>query len=264
MASQHADQLSTLGVAVSRATPERIVFHETGGYTWDGPALEIIKRAGESEKRGDAAAVLRELVVEPSGLIEAVLQRLGATPEGILVRLDEVERHPARTQHRFDTRTLSGVSESFAPAQPTEVWELLANPARMPLWEPSVGGVDDAPAEPEAGDTWVFTAPTRRPDGKPVRIKPQYRSGRVELLQLDVGQVIEWRFTYPDALRANARRIRVELEPAAGGTHLRLTLRWERISNSKRLRRRILSPLHRFFIWLQLSQLGAGISRASR
>ncbi|MFV0432601.1 MAG: SRPBCC family protein [Leucobacter sp.] len=286
VAAQHAAQLASLGVQTTAPTPGRITFHETGDYEWGPRSLAIIKRSAEGGKRGDAAAVLRELAAEPSGFVEAVLHRLDTTPEAVRARLDEVAGYPAPPQHIFEPSTLSGTSESFAPAAAERVWDLLADPSRMPEWEPGTASVENAPtqfdaeltaeltaapaepAEPTAGSSWIAHARTERPDGKPVRVKPRHRTSRVELIALEPRHAIEWRFTWPDAPGANARRVRVELEPAAGGTHLRLSLAWER--NQARARspfvplRRIMRPLHRFAIWMQLSQLGGSIGRAFR
>lgn len=267
VAAQHAEQLASLGIASEPPTPGRIVFHETGGYRWGDRSLEIIKKAGEGENRGDAAAVLRELVVEPSGMIEAVLHRLGTTPGAVTAGLDEVERYPTHAPQRtVEPGGLSGASESFAPAATERVWELLADPARMPEWEPTVGSVDAAPDAPRAGDSWRAHARTRRSDGKPIPVKAEFVSQRIELVARDECRLIEWCFTYPDTPAANQKRLRIELEPAAGGTRLRLALVWER--HPERRRRPFLAllmrPLARFSLWMQLSQLGNGIGRAFR
>lgn len=77
----------------------------------------MIKRAGEGGRSGDATAVLRALVAEPSGLIESVLTRLGITSEAVVARLDEVERYPEHASGRATERgRLSGIAEAFAPA----------------------------------------------------------------------------------------------------------------------------------------------------
>lgn len=271
VAAQHAEQLASLGIRAEAPAPGRITFHETGDYQWSERALDIIKRSAERERRGDAAAVLRALVAEPSGFIETVLGRLGTSPEEVRARLDEAERFPGAPQHTFEEATLSGASESFAPAPIEEVWELLADPARMPEWEPSIGGVEDLPPRPVAGASWTTRALLERPDGKPLRVKPEYRRGAAELVALEEPHCIEWRFTWPDAPKSNARRVRIELEPAAGGTQLRTSLAWDRDPERAkprlrlgRLLRPLLRPVYRFVLWMQLMQLGGGISRAFR
>lgn len=266
VAAQHADQLASLGIHAD--LPEgRIVFHETGGYRWGERANDVIRRANLGRQRGDAAAVLRQLVVEPSGLIEAILHRLGTSARAVLECLDDAERHSVEGPQRpAATRDhLSGTADSFVPAPVEEVWGLLVDPFRMPEWEPSIGGVEEAPMMPQPGDSWFARARTQGPDGKPNRVKPQLRTQRVELIASGRGHVIEWRFSYPDAPTANTRQVRVDMEPAAGGTQLRIALMWRR---GPRWRLPALGwfmrPLARFSVWLQLSQISSGISRVFR
>ena len=267
VADQHAEQLATLGVHAVVPEPGRIVFHETDGYEWGERAAELIKRANERGKGGDAAAVLRELVVESSGMIEVVLDRLGTTPEAVIARLDEAERHRSR-RPREATRSnaLSGVSEVFVPASVEQVWELLATPSRMPEWEPSIGSVERTPTAARVGDTWVALARSERPDGKQIPVKSGFARQQVELRALDMPRLVEWRVTYPEAQLANARCLRVELEPVAGGTQLRLSFAWERDPSrpSRAFLGLVLRPVHRFVLWMQLSQLGSSISRVFR
>lgn len=267
VAAQHAEHLAAVGVHAPAPEPGGIVFHETDGYTWSDRALALIGRASSGDRRGDATAVLRELVAEPSGMIEATLVRLGTSPAAVTARLDEVERtSPHRPQRPIRPGELSGSSEAFIPAAPDAVWAVLADPARMPEWEPSIGGVSNAPAAIRVGDTWAAHARTERPDGKPIRVKPAFIDQVVELVAASDPHLIEWRFSYPDAPRANARRLRIQLEPAAGGTQLRIALAWER--HPDRARRPLLGllmrPVVRLVLWLQLSQLGSGISRVFR
>ena len=287
VAAQHAEQLAVLGVRADRPQPGTIVFAETNGYDWTDRALDLFKRASKRGKRGDAAAVLRELVVEPSGMIRAILGRLGTTPDAVIEGLDEAARYrdlptsspqiaaaPRGAAGRVGplalgttgTDPLSRSMEAFAPAPPEQVWELLSTPARMPNWDPSIGSVEDAPATIRLHDTWAAIARTTRADGKPISVKQDFIRQQVEVIALDHLGRIEWCFTYPEARRANARRVRIELEPAAGGTQLRLALVYER--HPDRPRRSVLGLVFRSMVrlalWIQLSQLGSGISRAFR
>lgn len=266
VAAQHADQLATLGVHAD--LPEgQIVFHETGGYHWGERVNDVIKRANLGKRRGDAAAVLRQLVAEPSGLIEAILHRLGTSPRVVVERLDEAERHSVEAPQRSATSRdhLSGVVDSFIPASVGQVWELLVDPSRMPEWEPSIGRVDEAPVRPRMGDSWIARARTQRADGKPNRVKRQLRTQRVELTALEPGQVIAWVFRYPDAPTANTRYVRVDMEAATGGTQLRIALTWQRGARWRPPAPAwFMRPLARFSVWLQLSQISGGISRTFR
>jgi uncharacterized protein YndB with AHSA1/START domain len=268
VAAQHSAQLESIGITAEIPDAERIVFHETGGYEWSRRALDIFKRATDDGRNGDAAAVLRELVAEPSGMIEHLLRRLGTSPAEVLARLDETRQIPAHSPRAAASGALSGFAETFVPAPVQEVWAMLANPSRMPEWEPGTGSVEpaDNTARPRLGDTWVSHARTHRPDGKPLKIKPEFQRRQVELLEADEGSLIAWRFSYPAAARANSRYIRINLDPAAGGTQLGVTLAWER--SPERRHRHPLGPLarpwHRFAIWMHLAQVGGSISRAFR
>lgn len=267
VSKEHSDQLSSLGIQAAGQDQGAIVFHETGGYDWSERALEVITRASKGTKRGDAAAVLRELVVEPSGTIEALLSRLASTPGAVIAKLDEVEAYPGTAASpNFEAEGLAGASKVFVSAERSEVFELLRDPSRMPDWEPMTAKVEDPPSPLRPGSTWVTRSRTTRPDGKAIKVKPEFVLQQIELLKLEEGQTIEWRITFPDAPRANAKRLRIELEPAAAGTQLRLSLSWEVTPERRRvpILRGILRPLFRFALWMQLNQLGAGISRAFR
>lgn len=267
IAAQHADQLAAIGIRTEAPHPGEITFHETGGYAWSEPALAILERASTGHRHGDASAVLRELVVEPSGIIDEVLGRMGVSSTDVTDRLDEADRiahPPPRGATRAEA--LSGSTEAFAPAAPGDVWALLADPSRMPEWEPSIARVENAPASPRVGDAWTAFARTTRHDGKPIRVRPQFARQRVEIIELDAGRLLALRCSYPAAPAANSRRFVFELEPAAGGTRVRIAFAWERNGGRPRPRplSRVLRPFARCIMWLQLSQLGAGISRAVR
>lgn len=268
VAQQHAEQLASLGIDAPTPSVSRIVFHETGGYEWSERALKVIKRSSAGKRSGDASAVLRELIAEPSGLIEAVLMRLGAPPKAVLAKLDQTKDYPA--QQEANSGRLSGASEAFVPAPVDWVWALLTDPTRMPEWEPSIGNVDASGQTPEIGTTWAARTRTQRSDGKPVRVKPEFITQRIEFLALERNRCIAWRFAYPDAPNSNAKRVKIALEPTAGGTKLRLAIAWEpnperrQPGFSRFLLRPLIRPWTKYLIWIQLSQLSSGISRALR
>ncbi|MFF8893054.1 SRPBCC family protein [Brevibacterium casei] len=266
VAAQHAEQLAGLGIRTDPPAPGRIVFHETEGYEWGDRALRILQAANGSGKRGDAAAVLRDLVVEPSGMIESILTRLGTSSEAVLAELDRVERLSDRPAGSTSADALSGTVAAFVPAPIDDVWRLLSDASRLPDWDPTIGSVEDGTAATSAGQSWAARTRSTRRDGTPVTVKPHVVNQRVEAAEVDEPRFIEWRATYPDAARANARRTSISLEPAAGGTQLHIEYAWVRTSTSlvRRLLGLALRPLQRFLIWIQLGQLRAGISRAFR
>lgn len=265
VAEQHAAQLASVGISVGAADPGRIVFNETGGYTWSDRVLDIFKESCRGGKRGDAAAVLRELLDEPSGMIAEVLYRLGTSPDTIRRRLDE-DAPAARPAVPVSADGLTGHAELFVPAPVDEVWMLLADPFRMPDWEPSIGGVVDAGGPVRPGDVWIAHRRERRPDGKPLRIAPALRRIRVEVEVVEEQFSIGWSFSTPDAPDANTRCVRISLAATEGGTRLRMMQAWQRPPARRvgPVRARLLRPLYRFVTWMQLFQLGVAIGRVFR
>lgn len=267
IAAQRAEQLATLGVDAELPPPGRITFHDTTRAEWSERAIAIIRRASDGDRRGDAAAVLRELLGEPSGLVEAVLRRLGTSADGIRDRLALAETMPTPTANR-PRDTLTGRAEAFAPASPDEVWALLTTPERMPEWDPLTGTVDDAPETVTHGATWTTRARRTRPDGRAARVPDGTETGVTRVDELTEPHRLTLATSWTDAPTTNARRLTVELEPAAGGTHLRLTLSWVRSTTRRRSPKRLLAPimrpLQRYAVWLSLHQIGTGIGRAFR
>lgn len=290
IAAQHAAHLAVIGVSAQGPEAGRIVFHETDGYAWSDRAQRIFSSANRRGRSGDAVAVLRELLAEPSGFIEAVLTEVGASRaaiEGDLAALDDpaaraaVPAPPTAGAARRGTDPLAGTTEAFVPAPLAEVWALLSDPARMPEWQPSVASVSVHPepaaggsAEPRASDErgtiWSARATTTRPDGSELRVGEAFRRLRVELLLHDPERRITWRLAFPDAPQANTRAFDIRLATEAGGTRLRIDFAWERPAEG--VRRRALGPLlgvllrpaHRLLVWVQLSQLVSSISRVFR
>jgi hypothetical protein len=264
--AMHTAQLRSVGVDVDVPGERRIVFHETRGYEWTPRALNVLKRAG-GRNSGDATAVLRELLREPSGLIEDLLVRLNTSSGELVAALEAVEGHPAVAPGK--KRRIPGITrrvETFVPAGIGDVWSLLADPARMPEWNPSVGSVerDEDGAATVVGASWRVVAPTVYPDGTPAKVKAQFRRRRMELTQFDPPSGIAWRTSYIDAVRANSHVLTIELAPAAGGTQLQLTMSWTRHGGWRRIAFWPLRPLQRFLAWLGLLQIGGGISRVFR
>lgn len=261
---QHEAQLASLGVTTGLPAPGRIVFHETGGYEWNQRAADLIRRAGGKSGDGSAAAVLRELVTEPSGLIEELLERLGTSPSAVLESLDHLAPGPLRTEPPTREGKVVGSSETFVPGSIEDVWEFLADPARIPEWEPGIGSVDltDDPAVP--GSSWTGYAPTTRPDGKPIRLKEQFRRRGIELVNSHRPERVVWRFTSPDTSTSRPIVTAFALAPTTGGTQVTITTSWSRHQGWRRLLGFPLRPAQKFLIWITLFQIGGAISRAFR
>lgn len=263
---QHEAQLASLGIEASFPMPGRIVFHETDGYEWNRRATDLIARSGGKEREGDAAAVLRELVLEPSGLILDILQRLNTTPTEVLDSLDRADATPALVMPRRPQVKgwVSGSTETFVPASIDTVWEFLTDPYRVPEWEVSIGSIS-APDEPvRSGEIWHGLASVARPDGKPLKINPKLRRRTIELVQAERPNRAAWRFTYPDAARQGPILTTFDLAPTDGGTQVTITTSWARSTSWKRVIGLPMRPLLKFFIWIGLFQTGSAISRAFR
>ena len=262
----HAAQLASLGIEASFPEAGRIVFHETDGYDWSKRAYDLIARSVDKDKNGDAAAVLRELVSEPSGLIVNILERLGTTPQAVLEHLDRFDAAAERTATRPAQvkGRVSGSIETFVPAPIDAVWQFLADPARIPDWEMSVGSIDHAVQGSTPGMVWQGLAPESRPDGKPVNVKPRFRRRSIELVTAHQPHRIAWSFTYPAAPESSAILTEFTLVNTTGGTQVQVTRSWSRRPGWRRLVALPLRPLQRFLVWITLFQTGGAVSRAFR
>lgn len=265
----HAAQLASLGIDASFPEAGRIVFHETDGYEWSKRAYAVIARSVEKDKHGDAAAVLRELVSEPSGLVADILDRLGTTPQAVLEHLEhlgqfEVSAERTATKPTQVKGRASGSIEAFVPAPIDDVWKFLADPARIPDWEMSVRSIDDAAQDVTPGTVWHGVAPASRPDGKPLKVKPGFRRRDIELVSAHQPKRIAWSFTYPDAPHSNAVLTEFTLATTAGGTQMQITTSWSRRPGWRSLVAFPMRPIQKFLVWITLFQTGGAVSRAFR
>ncbi|MCM3778097.1 SRPBCC family protein [Microbacterium hydrocarbonoxydans] len=253
---ERATQLAALGVDVSHE-PSRIVFHETAGYDWTPQALAVLNRANTRGRDGSSIAVLRSLLDEPSGTIDALLAQLGVTKPEVTAALDRVEHLPD-TDVTGASEILRRMHDAFVPAPPAEVEAFVANPTRIPEWEPSIESIALTDGR------WEGRSTSEHPDGRPVEIRDGFHRQLVEPAESEVGTT--WRFSYPDAAHSNTRVVGFRCEPAAGGTQLRITLAWERAATRRpnRVRSFLLRPVFRVLMYTQLTQIASGITRAFR
>lgn len=263
---QHQDQLDLLGINVDPAPAGEISFDRTGGYRWTQRASDVLGAASAKGARGDSIAVLRALLAEPSGVVADLLTRLDLSRVELDAELDAMDALSRHDAPRAGALTRSGTV--FVPAPPSEIWNLVSDPARLPEWDLVLGSVRPATREADAADTytWEGMAAETTPAGKPMRIAAAYRRQLITVRDIEAPSHIAWHMTYPDAARANARLVTLRLEPSAEGTLVHITLTWE-LSPRPGIRRfigRILRPLSRFALWMQVSQLSANISRTFR
>lgn len=263
---QRDAQLTSLGIEASFPAPGRIMFHETHGYEWTTRARDLIAKSSSEGKPGDAAAVLRELVAEPSGLILDILGRLGTAPDALIEHLDRAdspsrESMPAATKAQGQT---TGTTETFVPAPLDEVWAFLTDPARIPEWEPSIGILHQTGQEATPGTVWEGAAPASHPDGKPVKIKPQFRRRSVQLIAIHQPDRIAWSFGYPDVAHSNSVLTEFALANTTGGTQVRISKSWSRRQGWRGLAAWPLRPIQKFLVRITLFQTGSAISRTFR
>jgi uncharacterized protein YndB with AHSA1/START domain len=260
---QQADQLGSLGVQADSAGG-RIVYPETGGYDWAERALAVMRTAVSGDRDGDSAAVLRALLAEPSGLMTDLLGRMDVEPGRIVDALDDAAAMiPEHQRTAGEQSTIHGSHTAFVPADPLDVWTLLADGERLAEWEPTIGEVVERDA---ATGRWAARTRTVGSGGKSLKIRDGIRRQCAESVRSERPSHVTWHFTYPDEPRSNARVVAIDIEPAAGGAQLRLSFGWE-LHASRRRRRLIgalLRPVFRFLCFVQLTQIAGGISRAFR
>ena len=262
----NAAHLQRLGVTTMTAEPQRIVFQETRGYEWTPRAMDVLTAAG-GKNAGDAEAVLRALLTEPSGLMDDLLAHLDTSADAVRTALAAEAAQPTPlsngTLKSPDKRGL--LVEIFVPAPSAAVWSLLADPARLPEWHYLIGSVEvDTAAEIVPGVIWAVLAPTHQPDGTPVRVKERFRRHQMQLLVMEQPNRISWRSSYPDFPRRRAIELSIQITAVAGGCQVLATSsgtpgpRWKTLLFSP------VRPLQRFLDWISLTQITAGISRAFR
>ena len=263
---QHDAQLASLGVRAALPDPGRIVFHETDGYELKQRAADLIRRAGGKSRDGSAAAVLRELVAEPSGLIADILHRLDVAPDEVLERLDRsvADAGVPAPEPSLSKGQASGSQGTFVPGPVAQVWDFLADPGRVPEWEVSAGEIELSGQEARRGAVWEGRAAEEFPDGKPLNIKPPYRRRRIELVTAERPHRVAWSFVYPDAPQSRPFRTEFTLAPTTGGTRVTITTSWPRHTGWRRLVGVPLRPLQKLTVWLRLFQTGSAVSRAFR
>jgi uncharacterized protein YndB with AHSA1/START domain len=103
--------------------------------------------------------------------------------------------------------------ETVVPATPEEVWGLVSDPARLPLWWPGVTRVEEATAH-------AWTTVLSSPKGKSVRVD----YSRVET---EPQRRVVWRQEVEESpferILASATTS-IELDAADGGTHVAIAL----------------------------------------
>lgn len=262
----HRAQLESLGIETDLPADGRIVFAETAGYDWSRRARDLMARSAGKGQAGDASAVLRELLAEPSGLITELLTRLGTTPEEILTELASQDAAPSSTKSRRRHRGdgVRGEAQVFIPAPLADVWALIADPERIPEWQTSIAVVEIIGQEPRPGTVWAAHSITTQATGKPARRQPVQQSLSIELVETEPNQRIVWRVSYPDVKRSRPTRTELAVDAAPGGTRLTVVSSWPQFDGSRRIGGVIFLSFQRFLIWIMAFTAASAISRTFR
>jgi len=249
VAAEEAAHLAALGAAGAALSPGPIAVGPSAGWAWSPVAERVLTSPGD----GTSSGILRRLLDEPSGAIEALLRRLDLTVDDLRARLDAAGALPPATTVRR-RHPLARSAASFVAAPVHETWALVSDPERLPEWEESVGHVSEAPDGGWAG------AP--RDD---VEAKPAFRHLSISRTMDAEALLVTWTFRYPDAPKANARRIGLRLEPAAGGTTVHIDYSWERTYSRRRSAFGwVMAPLYRVVLAMQVARLMATLGAAVR
>ena len=259
VADQHREQLASLGVDADLPEAGRIRSLERGAYDWTKRASNLL-----TADAGDGSpAVLRALLAEPSGTVEAILARLGQTPADVADRLDQSQRIPAPDEEPH--HRLARTRATFVPAPPEDVWSLVSDPERLPEWEMNLAFVA------QVGDTWEGATRTTAPDGADLKVRPPYRRQSIVRRLAERPHRVAWEMRYPDAPRANSKSIAIDIEPAAGGSQVTVAFAWVRgpgptgvLRLIAPLTRLVAQPFLRPVLWIQVTALTSAISRAFR
>ncbi|MGO1265805.1 MAG: Clp protease N-terminal domain-containing protein [Microbacterium gubbeenense] len=259
----HHDQLAALGIDAEMPEAGRIRFLEQGGSDWTDRAMKLLTESGSRGKPGDAVAVLREALTEPSGTVEGILAALGVTPTDVTLRLDQAQL--VRNRDAARRGALSRTHSVFVPAPATDVWGLVSDPDSLPEWEMNLASVTPS------ADGWEGRTRTIAPDGKALKVRAETARQLIALRAADRPHHVTWEMQFPDAPRANRRSITVDIEPAAGGAQVTVTFAWLRGPGPSGLLR-LIAPVTRFIarpavtfaLWIQTTALTSAISRALR
>ncbi|WP_086819900.1 Clp protease N-terminal domain-containing protein [Allokutzneria sp. NRRL B-24872] len=138
----HAERIASLGIEAPPIPTSPI--REPGSRE-----IYFSERAVEVVQARDDIGILRALVDEPSGLVDAILRQLGLTADEVHQAAEAVPPQPKLPR--------TAVHSGFIPAPVKTVWALLADPARRPEWDTAV-----VHAEPVTDSRWEMTLTTGR------------------------------------------------------------------------------------------------------
>lgn len=263
VADQHREQLATLGIDAPLPGDGRIRAAFQNGHEWTDRATKLLSDSGSHGRKGDTEAVLRAALAERSGTIDDLLQRLGTTPSAVASRLDEAPDTPS-SRPPADGR-LSRTRTAFVPAPVDDVWAYVSDPERLPEWDMNLAHI-----RPDH-EAWIGETRTTAPDGKQLKVRANAVQQRISRTAATEPRHVTWEMRYPDAPRANRRRIAIDIDPAPGGSRITVRFAWVRGPGPTGLMR-LIAPVTRLLarpvvaiaLWVQVTVLTGAISRALR
>lgn len=114
------------------------------------------------------------------------------------------------------------------------------------------------------GTTWAATAFMSYLDGRPAKVKPQFRRRSVELVAAQHPETISWSVGFPDVARSTPVLTEFTLASTTGGTQVQIRKSWSRRRGWRGLVGLPLRPIQKFLVWITLFQTGSAISRTFR
>lgn len=268
----HAEHLAAVGISNAPFPRGRIRDDAVEITELTDRVRALFHQVAIEERSGDAAAVLSQLMSEPSGTVHDLLQRAGVDTGTLTHGLADLRRQSPKHTVTIKPGELTAEKELFVPAEVAAVWSLVSSAQRLPEWEPTVDKLRPMDDDPTSGlsanrtKLWSATPRTRRRrDGRPTSPRRGWEQLMLEQVKSQALERIIWRFTYPHAHLAAQRTLDISMQPSPGGTAVHLVTRWHRSPRRGMTGMRLLaSPFTRFAAHSHLHQVSAGISRALR
>jgi hypothetical protein len=206
----HARRLSGIGVNMpdSPDAVRRIPYGTTrGGFVYREGIRTILE--GASNDRVQDVALFQALLDEPSGDAREVLRELGVDPEalGAVAAEDSVSATSSKQATDY---------HRFVAEEPSTVWALLSDPDRWMEWNE----FEFDTAETTDGGVVKAYMRNRHLNGKPTRVKPEFRISEFVVSRLEPLRLIQWERSFTGTDKAGTQSLRISLTPQKSGTNL--------------------------------------------
>lgn len=257
-AGLHVRRAARLGVRVDESADSARRIPDSnarGGFVYRDGVRKMLEDA--SSKKAPDIALFTELVDEPSGHIREVLRELDVDPDDLV--LDD-----ARTGEADTAVEQSQDYRRFVPAAPDAVWALVSDPDRWLEWN----GFEFERVEVTGSGVLRAHARQRHVNGKPTRVRPQFRVSEYVVSRYEPPNLIQWERSFPDTDRAADQSLRVSLK--AQGSGAEVTVSFPHVDSAGRaglgywLMRPLAKVLRPFMVRAYLRGKADNISRALR